>query len=252
MGRLCGERGTAQAFRAAFRRKKRDMPHRPAHPRKAPRSLPSRPLIYPRIYICSCRSFASNAPAKRPAPYRPACQYILGYTPVPAKGRMPRRAPRSLPPRLPIYPRIYACSRQRSNAPAAARPFPPPRARSSRRRAPIPAAAGASPAPAARAMGANHPRPRTAPAFRAPFRRKKRDMPHSPAHQPGAIRPAPAVGRLGGARRPLQVKSESGDMRGGFGSLASARPPYAGRRLRRREACAQWALGPKAQSDPKA
>ena len=32
------------------------------------------------------------------------------------------------------------------------------------------------------------------------------------------------------------------DMRGGFGSLASARQPYAGRRLRRREACALWAL----------
>ena len=188
-------------------------------PRKAPRSLPPCLPIYPRIYARSRQRL--NAP----------------------------QSARSLPPRLPIYPRLYACSRQRSNAPAAARPFPPPRARSSRRRAPIPAAAGASPAPAARAMGANHPRPRTAPAFRAPFRRKKRDMPHSPAHQPGAIRPAPAVGRLGGARRPLQVKSESGDMRGGFGSLASARPPYAGRRLRRREACAQWALGPKAQSD---
>ena len=32
------------------------------------------------------------------------------------------------------------------------------------------------------------------------------------------------------------------DMRGGFGSLAPARLPYAGRRLRRREACALWAL----------
>ena len=39
------------------------------------------------------------------------------------------------------------------------------------------------------------------------------------------------------------------DMRGGFGSLAPARLPYAGRRLRRKGACAQWALGPKAQSD---
>ena len=169
-------------------------------PRKAPRSLPPRLPIYPRIYARSRQRL--NAP----------------------------QSARSLPPRLPIYPRLYACSRQRSNAPAAARPFPPPRARSSRRRAPIPAAAGASPAPAARAMGANHPRPRTAPAFRAPFRRKKRDMPHSPAHQPGAIRPAPAVGRLGGARRPLQVKSESGDMRGGFGPCC-ARLPYAVSRL---------------------
>ena len=39
------------------------------------------------------------------------------------------------------------------------------------------------------------------------------------------------------------------DMRGGFGSLAPARLPYAVRRLRRKGACAQWALGPKAQSD---
>ena len=42
--------------------------------------------------------------------------------------------------------------------------------------------------------------------------------------------PAPAVGWFGGVRRPLQVYSESSDMRGGFGSLASARQPYAGRR----------------------
>ena len=41
---------------------------------------------------------------------------------------------------------------------------------------------------------------------------------------------------------PSKLKSESSDMRGGFGSLAQARLPYAGRRLRRREACALWAL----------
>ena len=59
---------------------------------------------------------------------------------------------------------------------------------------------------------------------------------------PPGLPPAPAVGWFGGVRRPLQVYSESSDMRGGFGSLAQARLPYAGRRLRRREACALWAL----------
>ena len=47
---------------------------------------------------------------------------------------------------------------------------------------------------------------------------------------PPGLPPAPAVGWFGGVRRPLQVYSESSDMRGGFGGLASARRPYAGRR----------------------
>ena len=47
---------------------------------------------------------------------------------------------------------------------------------------------------------------------------------------PPGLPPAPAVGWFGGVRRPLQVYSESSDMRGGFGSLAQARLPYAGRR----------------------
>ena len=54
---------------------------------------------------------------------------------------------------------------------------------------------------------------------------------------PPGLPPAPAVGWFGGVRRPLQVYSESSDMRGGFGSLASARLPYAASRpgaLRRR------------------
>ena len=36
---------------------------------------------------------------------------------------------------------------------------------------------------------------------------------------------------------PSELYSESGDMRGGFGSLASARPPYAGRRPASRRLC---------------
>ena len=117
MGRLCGERGTAQALRASAGRKKRVSPHpAPKHP-EVPRApapaaasrsqptaahpapSPSLPRIYPRIYVprpgrcgClaararSCRSRRAPAPAAAsrppPTPYlrRPFRSYILGYT----------------------------------------------------------------------------------------------------------------------------------------------------------------------------
>ena len=79
---------------------------------------------------------------------------------------------------------------------------------------------------------------------------KKRASPHPAAHIAGPLARTTRQ-EVRRARGPSELHSESSDMRGGFGSLASARPPYAGRRLRRKEACALWALGPKAQSDPK-
>ena len=92
-----------------------------------------------------------------------------------------------------------------------------------------------------------HRTPR-AQAFRVSEGHKKRVSPHPPSQAPRSHPPRTTRQRFGEPQL-SKLKSESSDMRGGFGSLASARQPYAGRRLRRKEACALWALGPKAQSD---
>ena len=96
-------------------------------------------------------------------------------------------------------------------------------------RAPAPVAAGASPRPPLAPCARTIPATRTAQAFRAPLRRKKRASPHPAAHIAGPLARTTRQ-EVRRARGPSELKSESSDMRGGFGSLASARQPYAGRR----------------------
>ena len=96
-------------------------------------------------------------------------------------------------------------------------------------RAPAPVAAGASPRPPLAPCARTSPATRTAQAFRAPLRRKKRGLQHPAAHIAGPLARTTRQ-EVRRARGPSELKSESSDMRGGFGSLASARQPYAGRR----------------------
>ena len=96
-------------------------------------------------------------------------------------------------------------------------------------RAPAPAAVGASPRPPLAPCARTIPATRTAQAFRAPLRRKKRGLQHPAAHIAGPLARTTRQ-EVRRARGPSELKSESSDMRGGFGSLASARQPYAGRR----------------------
>ena len=103
-----------------------------------------------------------------------------------------------------------------------------------------PSSAAGAPAPPAQAPGTSHRTPR-AQAFRVSEGHKKRVSPHPPSQAPRSHPPRTTRQRFGEPQL-SKLKSESSDMRGGFGSLASARQPYAGRRLRRREACALWAL----------
>ena len=139
-----------------------------------------------------------------------------------------------------------------------------------------PAAAGASPRPPLAGCG-SAPVPLRASVSSVQRTQETRLVARSGAYRRAALS-APAVRRFGGLAGPpscipnprflLQIfdlekesRASAGqaarfqraaclaDMRGGFGSLAPARLPYAGRRLRRKGACAQWALGPKAQSD---
>ena len=77
-------------------------------------------------------------------------------------------------------------------------------------------------------MGAGLPRPRSAPAFRVSKGHKKRASPHRPACYAGPL--ARTSPQRFGEPQLSKLKSESSDMRGGFGSLAQARLPYAGRR----------------------
>ena len=132
-------------------------------------------------------------------------------------------------------------------------------------RAPAPVAAGASPRPPLAPCARTSPATRTAQAFRAPAGRKKRASPHRHAHHPGANLPAPSLRGLESRSSPKCIpnprclpqifdlekasRASAGqaarfqraaclaDMRGGFGSLAQARLPYAASRpgaLRRR------------------
>ena len=96
-------------------------------------------------------------------------------------------------------------------------------------RAPAPATAGASPRPPLAPCARTSPATRTAQAFRAPAGRKKRGSQHPAAHIAGPLARTTRQ-EVRRARGPSELKSESSDMRGGFGSLASARQPYAGRR----------------------
>ena len=94
--------------------------------------------------------------------------------------------------------------------------------------APAPAAAGASPRPPRAPCARTSPATRTAQAFRVSLRRKKRASPHPAAHIAGPL--ARTLPQRFGEPQLSKLKSESSDMRGGFGSLAQARLPYAGRR----------------------
>ena len=131
MGRLCGERGTAQALRAPAGRKKRVSPHpapknlkpprttpkchaipRQPHPAANPAPSPSLPRIYPRIYIPLPRKVRMPRRARPllPKQARPRASHIQ---PQPAANPAPS-------PSLPcIYPGIYAPLPDRFGCPAA-------------------------------------------------------------------------------------------------------------------------------------
>lgn len=83
MGRLCGERGTAQALRAPAGRKKRVSPHpAPKHP-KPPRSAPAPARSQPQP---ATSSRSQPHPAARPAP-SPSLPHIYPRIYVPRPGR---------------------------------------------------------------------------------------------------------------------------------------------------------------------
>ena len=85
------------------------------------------------------------------------------------------------------------------------------------------------------APGTSHRTPR-AQAFRVSEGHKKRVSPHPPSQAPRSHPPRTTRQRFGEPQL-SKIHSESSDMRGGFGSLAQARPPYAASRpgaLRRR------------------
>ena len=171
MGRLCGERGTAQALRASAGRKKRVSPHPAPKHLKPPRTTPKRPRashiqptaanpapspslprIYPRIYVprpgrfgCSAARVRSCRSRRAPAPATSILSQLTATNPAPSPS-LPR-----------IYPRIYVPPPDRFGCPAA-------RVRSCRSRR--------VPAPAACAVGARPPRTFAVPSpyLRRPFR----------------------------------------------------------------------------------
>ena len=119
MGRLCGERETAQALRAPAGRKKRVSPHPAPKHLKPPRTTPK-----------------CHAPPRQPQPARASPQPAAHPAPSPS---LPR-----------IYPRIYAPLPDRFGCPAA-------RVRSCRsRRAPAPATSSRSQPTAARPAPSPH------------------------------------------------------------------------------------------------
>ena len=79
-------------------------------------------------------------------------------------------------------------------------------------------------------MGRSLRRTEAARAFRAPIWRKKRGMFHPAPTAAGPPRPHQPSGGLEGSADPSKCIPNPSDMRGGFGSLAQARLPYAGRR----------------------
>ena len=123
MGRLCGERGTAQALRAPAGRKKRVSPHpAPKHP-EAPRTTPKRracPLLPQQARPRSRRLRRGCAPA--PHLRRPFRTYILGYTFLsPTGSDAPPRAP--APAAAGAPPRQPQPARSQPPAPHLRRPF---------------------------------------------------------------------------------------------------------------------------------
>ena len=162
MGRLCGERGTAQALRAPAGRKKRVSPHPAPKHLKPPRTTPKRPRasrcqptaarpapspsfprIYPRIYVplpgrfgCpaararSCRSRRVPAPAAcAVGAHQPRTAQALRASAGRKKRASPHPAPKHPePPRTtPNHPEV-----PRAPAPAAASPQPATSSRSPR------------------------------------------------------------------------------------------------------------------------
>ena len=165
MGRLCGERGTAQALRAPAGRKKRVSPHPAPKHLKPPRTTPKRPRasrcqptaarpapspsfprIYPRIYVplpgrfgCpaararSCRSRRVPAPAAcAVGAHQPRTAQALRASAGRKKRASPHPAPKHPePPRT--TPKCHAPPRQpqpaRSQPHPAARPAPSPHLR---------------------------------------------------------------------------------------------------------------------------
>ena len=119
MGRLCGERETAQALRAPAGRKKRVSPH------PAPKNLkPPRSATRPR----ASRSQPAPARSQPPTPHlrRPFRAYILGYTHLSPTGS-------DAPPRASAPAAAGAPPRQPHPA-AASRPPPAPHLRRHLRR----------------------------------------------------------------------------------------------------------------------
>ena len=157
--------------------------------------------------------------AKRPAgvsKYK-GCARPARRTPIFAKGREARMIEQP-------GARNAACGRQRRIPQELCSPrpvrSPAARARSCRGRR--------VPAPAARAVRPHQPRNPHRASVSSAFMRKKRVSPHPAAHIAGPL--ARTLPQRFGEPQLSKLKSESSDMRGGFGSLASARQPYAGRR----------------------
>ena len=185
------------------------------------RFMPMGCAIYPRIYVARCDAVWRGVSRLG--------RYILGYA-----RHAPAPAAAGASPRPPLAPWGRGCTgpagRERFECPKDTRNAP-------RRTAPL-ATSGLPPAPAVRRFG----------GLAVPVAQSSRWALAAPS-----ARFAPHLRVALGLRPkcplgtrfppvPSELYSESGDMRGGFGSLAQARLPYAGRRLRRREACALWAL----------
>ena len=116
MGRLCGERGTAQALRAPAGRKKRVSPH------PAPKNLKP-PRTTPKSHAPPRQPAASHIQPPAPHLRRPFRAYILGYTSLVPEGS--DAAPRASAPAAAGAPPQPA----RSQPHPAARPAPSPHLR---------------------------------------------------------------------------------------------------------------------------
>ena len=157
-------------------------------------------------------------PAAHPLPPPPASKCGCGVCPAPqARAKRAPRATRATPAqafRAPLRRKKRGLPLQQARRAIA--PFarsPVRRGRRSR---------------ASRFKRRAHRTPR-AQAFRVSEGHKKRVSPHPPSQAPRSHPPRTTRQRFGEPQL-SKLKSESSDMRGGFGSLASARPPYAGRR----------------------
>ena len=155
-------------------------------------------------------------PAAHPLPPRPLQNADAGSVPRLRREPSERRAQRAQP-RASVSSTLEA-QETRLASPTGSQGHSPVR----------PSSAAGAPAPPAQAPGTSHRTPR-AQAFRVSEGHKKRGLPHPPSQAPRSHPPRTTRQRFGEPQL-SKLKSESSDMRGGFGSLASARQPYAGRR----------------------